>query len=171
MRFVISVSGYHLENRRFLVSCQCCGVEAPTQYVEFFQNIGAIVVRFHKSIKGNLCKNCIDQYFWEYTMISLVAGWWGFISFFMTPFVLLNNIIRYLGTQKLPSVPAGAVPPTSTQDVVSRLRPYTDEIVTRLNSGEAIDGVVQSVAPRAGVIPDQVYRYIYALYEPSNQQQ
>ena len=33
--------------------CQACGVEAPTKYVEFYQNIGAIFMRFHKSIQGN----------------------------------------------------------------------------------------------------------------------
>ena len=81
--------------------CQSCGVEAPTKYVEFYQNIGALFMRFSKSIKGNLCKDCINQYFWSFTGITLVLGWWGMISFFVTPFILLNNIVEYLGTLRL----------------------------------------------------------------------
>ncbi|OWK45187.1 hypothetical protein FRUB_01518 [Fimbriiglobus ruber] len=32
--------------------CQDCGVEAETKHVSFHQNIGALVVRFPKSIEG-----------------------------------------------------------------------------------------------------------------------
>jgi HEAT repeat protein len=84
--------------------CKCCGVKAPTKYVEFYQNIGAFFVRHHKAVKGNLCKSCINKYFWEFTLINLTLGWWGTISFFITPFLILNNLIRYLGTLKLKGV-------------------------------------------------------------------
>jgi hypothetical protein len=30
--------------------CQACGCVAPTKYVEFYQNIGALVMRYHKSV-------------------------------------------------------------------------------------------------------------------------
>ncbi len=77
-------------------TCQICGVYGPTKYVEFYQNVGALVMRFHKSIKGNLCKNCINQTFWRFTLITLVAGWWGIISFVITPIFIINNSWRYL---------------------------------------------------------------------------
>ena len=72
--------------------CQACGIEAPTKYIELHQNIGALVLRFHRSIKGNLCKTCIDSHFREYTLITLFLGWWGIISLFMTPVILVSNI-------------------------------------------------------------------------------
>jgi hypothetical protein len=150
--------------------CQCCGVEAPTKYVEFYQNIGALLVRFHKAVKGNLCKSCINKYFWEFTLINLTLGWWGTISFFLTPFLILNNLIRYLGTLKLPGVPVGATAPTLTQEVIDRLAPYTDELVSRLNGGENFEQVVQSVAPRVGVTPGQLVLYIQALYQTAKEQ-
>jgi len=78
--------------------CEACGVQAPIKYVEFYQNTGALVMRFHKSIKGRLCKNCIDEYFWQFTGTTLLLGWWGVISFIVTPFILLNNFFRYLST-------------------------------------------------------------------------
>jgi len=41
--------------------CQACGVEAPTKQVEFRQNIGALIMRFHRTIKGQLCKSCVHK--------------------------------------------------------------------------------------------------------------
>src|SRR3954470_19114902 len=37
--------------------CQRCGADAPVKFVEFHQNIGALVIRFHSSVKGELCKS------------------------------------------------------------------------------------------------------------------
>ena len=68
---------------------------APTKHVVFFQNIGLIVVRFPKSIQGELCKSCIHRYFWEFTAISFFFGWWGMISFLINPFFIVNNVVRY----------------------------------------------------------------------------
>jgi HEAT repeat protein len=90
------------------VVCKCCGMEAPTKYVEFYQTIGALVVRYHKQVKGNLCKSCINKYFWRFTLINLTLGWWGIISFVLTPFLILNNLIYYLGTLKLKSLAVNA---------------------------------------------------------------
>ena len=76
--------------------CQACGVQAETRYVEFHQNIGVLVLRFSKAVKGDLCKSCIHRYFWELTGICLLLGWWGIISFFLNIIFIMNNVIRYL---------------------------------------------------------------------------
>lgn len=143
--------------------CQSCGVEAPTKYTEFHQNIGALVVRFHKATKGNLCKSCINKHFWSFTLKTLILGWWGVISFFVTPFFILNNIIRYLSALKLPPVPVGATTPQLTNEALIQLQSYRDEIAARLNRGEQLAVVAQSIAPRAGVTPGQVALYISTL--------
>ena len=85
--------------------CQACGAEAPTRYVEFYQNIGALVVRFPSSIKGHLCKSCIHHYFWKCTLTTLALGWWGLISLIVTPFFILNNIFRYVLCLGMPAKP------------------------------------------------------------------
>jgi hypothetical protein len=84
--------------------CQACGASAPTKYVAFYQNIGALILRFSKSIQGELCKSCIHKHFWEFTSITLLVGWLGTVSFIIAPFIVLNNIIRYLGCLTMPSV-------------------------------------------------------------------
>ncbi len=86
------------------MTCQCCGVEAPTKYVEFYQSIGALFAFYPKQVQGNLCKSCIEKYFWRYTLISLTLGWWSVISFFVTPVFILCNLIHYLKTLRLRSV-------------------------------------------------------------------
>ena len=78
--------------------CQVCGRFGPVQKVLFIQHIGAIVLMFHKRIHGSMCRSCIDRLFWEYTLTTLVLGWWGVISFFLTPCNLIHNVVRYLFT-------------------------------------------------------------------------
>src|SRR5438874_1688311 len=126
--------------------CQACGVEAPTKYVEFYYNIGALVLRFSKSIKGSLCKSCIHKYFWQFTLIDLTAGWWGMISFIITPFFILNNVGRYAMCLGMPAVPEGAVPPRLTDEAIDKLQPYTKEIVDRLNDGERMRPLSDDIA-------------------------
>jgi len=79
--------------------CQSCGTAGPTQYVEFKQNVGVIVLRFHRTLKGQLCARCVSEQFRGMTLITLVAGWWGIISFFLTPIVLVGNLVQYLGAR------------------------------------------------------------------------
>jgi hypothetical protein len=82
--------------------CKSCGAQAPTKYVEFYQNIGLVVARQWSKVDGNLCRRCIGAYFRSYTLTTLFLGWWGLISFFATPLILLNNVTRYLLSLSLP---------------------------------------------------------------------
>jgi hypothetical protein len=103
------------------MSCQACGAIAPTKHVVFHQNIGALFVRFHKRCESNMCNSCIRKYFWEYTLITLFFGWWGVISFFVTPFFVVSNVVRYLGSlrpsQVAPAIPGSAVEAKVLQQV------------------------------------------------------
>ncbi|MBI3185362.1 MAG: hypothetical protein HYZ28_24755 [Myxococcales bacterium] len=83
--------------------CEACGAISETKYVELYQNIGALVMRFGKSIKGQLCRGCIGRYFWEMTLITLFFGWWGIISFILTPIFLINNVWRFASSRSLPA--------------------------------------------------------------------
>jgi hypothetical protein len=78
--------------------CENCGIPAETRYVEFYENVGLLVIRKQRSAKGNLCKPCIDFYFWKLTGRTMLLGWWGVISFIVTPFILLNNLLRFMFT-------------------------------------------------------------------------
>ena len=143
--------------------CQVCGIEADTKYVEFYQNIGALVMRFHKSVKGNLCKRCIHKYFWSYTGTNLTLGWWGTISLFVAPIFTINNIVRYVGCVGLKAPEANAGPVQITPDVAGRLQPFTAQILSRINTGQPRERVTREIAQMAGVTPGQVAMMIRVL--------
>jgi len=90
-----SVDTYFAKQER---GCQICGSLARTKQVEFNQNVGYLLARSYSSIKGRLCKECINKEFRKRTLITLVFGWWGTISFFVTPVYLIGNIFSFIPT-------------------------------------------------------------------------
>jgi hypothetical protein len=87
--------------------CESCGLEAPTANVQLYQNIGMLVMRRYRSVKGNLCKPCIDNYFWQYTLATSVLGWWGLISLFVTPLFIANNLFQFVKSRSLGTAALG----------------------------------------------------------------
>jgi hypothetical protein len=145
------------------IFCQSCGREAQTKYVDYYQNIGALVIRFTRRVNGYFCKNCSSKYFWSFTSTTLLLGWWGIISFFVSLFIIPNNIIRFLGTLSLkPPDPLTSFP-VLTDIVIEKIQPYTTELFQRIKVGENFETVARSIAIRAVVSPGQVILYLFAL--------
>lgn len=137
--------------------CQNCGIEAPTRKVAFYQNIGALVVRFSQGVDGLLCKNCIHRSFWRMTLTTLILGWWGIISLIVTPIFLLNNIFRYLFSLSMPPVPEDAVVPQLTDDDRRKIIPHVESLFDRLNEETAdLTEIANEFATRIGVTPGQI---------------
>lgn len=76
--------------------CQSCGAREPTHKVFFVQHIGVVIVFFHKRIGGSFCRRCVNKYFSEYFFTTLFLGWWGAISIFATPVVLIIDLVNYI---------------------------------------------------------------------------
>jgi hypothetical protein len=148
--------------------CQCCGSHAETKYFSYHQNIGALVMRFSKSINANLCKSCSRKFFWQFTGTNLLLGWWGMISLIINPFLIINNVVYFLRTFGMADVRIAAEAVTSAQqelssDVVARLNPYTQQIFQRLNNHESLPDVAFDTARLTQVTPNQVEQYIQSL--------
>jgi hypothetical protein len=75
--------------------CDACRRVAPLRHARFMQNIGALVLRFPRTIDGNLCKHCIDKYFFRFTGTTMLLGWFGIISFFYSAFSVPSNIVHW----------------------------------------------------------------------------
>jgi hypothetical protein len=145
------------------IICQGCGIEAPTRSVDFRQNIGMLIMRTHKRIKGMLCKNCVHKHFWQTTATTLFLGPWGYISIIVSPIFIINNVVRYLSVIGMPPVPAGATIPVLNDDAIKRLNPYSQAIIDRLNLNEPVESVATDIGKKAGVTPGQVLKYAIAL--------
>jgi len=172
--------------------CQACGRNAPTKYVEFYQNIGMLVVRSMRSVRGNLCKRCIKKYFLKLTGLTLLTGWWGMISAIINPFLILNNVFRYLASLRMPDGGDGAFPVqnvqagsgisgnrlTATAGNAARVAPpppppaiapssalatYQHDILMRLRGGQTPQQIAAFVSPRAGVPAATVQAYAESL--------
>ena len=96
---------------------------------------------------------------------NLLLGWWGYISFVVTPFFLLNNLGRYVCCLTMPAVRPGATPPTLTEDALKRINPFSNELFDRLSNGEDYHSVVNSISEATGTTPGQVTLYIRAVVE------
>ncbi len=153
------------------VICQSCGVEAPSKYVEFHQNIGALFMRFHKSFKGDLCKRCLHERFWTMTSITLAIGWLGIISIIVAPIFVINNIVRYLGALGMPAVPAGARQPQINEEIFSRFLHRSQEVFQRVQAGEEANEVARQVSPEIGLTPGQVLKCMVTLVQHQQTQQ
>jgi hypothetical protein len=150
--------------------CQSCGCDAPTRYVSFHQNIGALVMRFYEGIEGNLCKSCIHGYFWKYTGVNMFLGWWGYISLVITPFFMINNVFYYVPCLFMEAPDPNAAAPELTERDVQYLSPFTNMIINRLNAGEPLETVAPDVAAQSGTTTAKVFLYVRALAEQANQQ-
>ena len=180
------------------MNCQVCGIQAPTRHVTFYQNIGALVMRFHRKLEGDLCKSCVQKNFWKMTLITLAIGWLGMISLVVAPIFIILNIVQYVRCLGMPSAPAGAsataalprVPPaapapaaipqplpatpppaaeTLTDKSIESLNPHVEQIASRLNAGEDANTVAADMARSAGVTSAQALLYIHALIDSSQQ--
>lgn len=83
-------------------SCQVCGQHGPVLEVHYRQNTGMLFMRQSKDLHAELCRECSSKYFLEMTLHTAILGWWGTISFIVTPFFLLGNIYHFFRTQRMP---------------------------------------------------------------------
>ncbi len=146
--------------------CQNCKKEAPTWNVTFYRVIGLLAGFSYKRITGYLCENCINKFFEEYTLTTLVLGWWGAISFFLTPGVIISNIWNKLQIRKSPESMWRQAAPVLSDEALAKLRPFREEILDRIHFKERLDMIVPSIASRASVTTAEVDRYIQTEITP-----
>ncbi len=80
--------------------CQACGGARPTAHVSFHRNVGMLLLRRTYKLEGNLCKPCVRKHFSQFMMKNLLFGWWGTISFFITPIHAIQNVASYASAMK-----------------------------------------------------------------------
>ena len=152
------------------ILCQSCGIEAPSRYVRFHQNIGMLLMRQSSQVDGNICKSCLHKHYWSMTGTTLAIGWLGTISLVLAPIFIINNTIYYLSRLGMAAVPPGARPPTVDNAVIQKLFPHVDSMFGRLNGGEDLHAVAREYTTLTGTTPGQVVVYLIRLAESARQQ-
>jgi hypothetical protein len=76
------------------VCCQECGARAPLRRVCFYR-VG-IFLGHYRQMDAHLCKPCIHEHFWTYTLTTLTLGWWRPVSLLATLLVVPCNVVQYV---------------------------------------------------------------------------
>jgi hypothetical protein len=99
-----------------LLVCRICGC-APAAKVTFRGHRGLILLMQFLSMSGPFCRDCGLATFRRMTSSTMLQGWWGLASFFITPItILINLVLRYRV--------ANLGPPQRVPGVVGALSPY-----------------------------------------------
>jgi len=142
--------------------CESCRRDAALRDAEFFMNIGAIIMRFHWSKKGRMCSPCIHSTFWMYTLGTMLLGWWGIISFLVTPFLLIMNIFTYSIVFFAKPYPVDPPRPFLSKVNDEELERYRDEIFQRILKGESMQQVAEDIGARLGISPEEAKTFYNA---------
>jgi hypothetical protein len=80
--------------------CKVCLRRIPTAFVSFTEITGMLVVRQERRFFGLLCRACLGPLYRRYLTHTLLLGWFGVFSFFLTPFYALENTFEYLKARR-----------------------------------------------------------------------
>src|SRR5436190_983251 len=83
-------------------ACDACRTYAPVMNATYHQNTGMLMMRQHRQASGAFCRGCHFRVFWRFSLHTFFLGWWGTISFVLTPIFLLNNMGLFIASQTLP---------------------------------------------------------------------
>src|SRR5215471_12976934 len=72
--------------------CRFCG-SVPAAAVTYRAHRGMILIMQFRRIDGPFCRDCGLAMFRRMTQDTLLQGWWGPLSMFITPVVLLINLL------------------------------------------------------------------------------
>ncbi|MFE1884021.1 LppU/SCO3897 family protein [Streptomyces diastatochromogenes] len=91
--------------------CEVCGA-SPAAPVTVRGHQGMLVIMRFLRRQGMFCRTCALAVFRDMQADTMVLGWWGPISVFVTPFTLLANVSALSGIKQIPApVTAGWRPP------------------------------------------------------------
>ena len=82
--------------------CEVCGA-SPAAPVTVRGHQGMLVIMRFLRRQGMFCRTCALAVFRDMQADTMVLGWWGPISVFVTPFTLLANVSALSGIKRIPA--------------------------------------------------------------------
>jgi hypothetical protein len=131
------------------------------------RHIGLIVAFQSADLRGYFCKDCFMKSFWRYTLVTFFFGWWGLVSFFLTPIVLVNNLILLCRSFGLHPKRPDAVRPKLFQSQINLLEKIRDRLRQRLAAGENEEALSLELSRDSGVTPAQAFMLVSSVAGPT----
>ena len=148
--------------------CDTCFRSEPSTYVELHHNVGMFIARRVYSTHGDLCRQCLHRSFWSHTLRNVTLGWWGTISFFMTWYYLVSNLLTYLfalhelrGQRPRQAARTQEVAGAEAQRL---LEPFEHNVRLRLRDGETPETVGRELARIHGVELAAAMRFVEQVH-------
>jgi len=133
--------------------CEFCGAIAPAAHVQFRQNTGMLFMRRVRVWSGRACRPCAAKVFARTTLHNLTLGWWGTISFVITPIFVVSNFYYWTRTWSLPSLGV------ATRAQLEGHREYAINLLATKDE----ETVVDVLARETGVERGEIRNYLRAL--------
>ncbi|MCP3105024.1 hypothetical protein LZ198_39775 [Myxococcus sp. K15C18031901] len=135
--------------------CDHCSRSEATAYVELNHNVGMVFARRSYTTAAELCRGCLGKAFWHHTLRNLTLGWWGTISFFVTWYYLLSNLVTYVQARaEMGRSPRQATPVVAAArgDAALRiLQPFEHNVRMQLRMGDDPADIARDMARLHGV--------------------
>jgi hypothetical protein len=123
-----------------------------------------LVMRREYATEGQLCRSCLDRAMLHHTLRNVTLGWWGLISFFMTWYFLVGNLIAYVrALSELGRVRPREAPRVEVAegDEAQRiLGPFEHNVRMLLRTGDAPEVIARDLARTHGVAPTAAQRFV-----------
>jgi hypothetical protein len=81
-------------------TCESCG-RHPAVLLTVRRHVGLIYLQRFVTVQALACRACGRRLVRDFTLRTLVQGWWGAISFFFNWFVLGTNAVAWLKLRRL----------------------------------------------------------------------
>lgn len=93
-------NGKEKQTRRNIQTCQKCHKKGRLRLVSFYRVYCILFWIRTRKVRGYFCGSCAIEYFWKFTTISLMFGWWGF-GLLVTPLYLITNLVNHNKTRPI----------------------------------------------------------------------
>jgi hypothetical protein len=141
--------------------CTFCKRQAATTPIRFVSVTGALVWFFISERAGFACRRCTWQHFLVTTVTTGVLGWWSLFSLFVTPGVVIHNVLLAARALVVGSRPS-AYAQRQAFLILDERRDYARAIVASKDPEDA----VEVLAETSGVPALFVAAYIDELQRP-----
>jgi hypothetical protein len=84
------------------IQCRLCG-NVPAAKATFRAHRGMVVIMQFRHLQGPFCRDCGLATFRKMTADTLIQGWYGYLSFVITPITVLINLARRGTVANLPA--------------------------------------------------------------------